>query len=96
MSKIVEKRVRHSSAQWQGMFARFEAEGLSVVEFCRRNRVSPSSFHRWRQLLSGAMPTVAPAAVSSFLELPSVAAPVSERWQIELELGDGVVLRFAR
>ena len=95
MSKIAKKRVRHSSAQWQQMLARFDAEGLSVVEFCRRNHVSPSSFHRWRQLLSGTTPVLAPVA-SSFLELPSIVTPRAGRWQIELELGDGIVLRLAR
>ena len=89
----MKNRVNRSSAQWQELFARYDASGLTVVEFCRRHEVCVSSFYRWRQAVSDTLPV---SAMAPFVELPRAAGPITQRWQIELDLGDGVVLRLAR
>ena len=93
MSKLVKNRVNRSSARWQELFARYDASGLTVVEFCRRHELCVSSFYRWRQAPSDALPV---STMMPFVELPPAASPITQRWQIELDLGDGVVLRLAR
>lgn len=33
--------------EWRGRLAKFDSLGLTVVEFCRRERVSQASFYYW-------------------------------------------------
>ena len=94
MSKHTKKHVRRSTEQWRTLLAAFAGSGLTVDAFCRQNDLCASSFHRWRQAL--AVPTrkaLMPAA--QFIELSPASAP-APRWQFELDLGDGIVLRMAR
>jgi transposase-like protein len=79
--------------------------GLSIREFCRREELSPHTFHSWRRKLRTATrdPAAARAArqrrtasaasprPADFLQLPVARAPQSP-W-IELSLADGTVLR---
>ena len=75
------------------MLAEFTRSGLTVAAFCRDRGVGLATFYLWRQRLSSAPPVSSP----TFLELPGVSVlPQAMRWQIELELGDGIVLRLAR
>lgn len=39
--------------QWQARLSRYSGSGLTVVEFCRREDVSPASFYQWRKKLQG-------------------------------------------
>jgi hypothetical protein len=101
MSAISE-RGRRSRSQWQSLIARAEHSELSITEFCRRESVSTASFYSWRKRLggatSGATLAAAGAEDGAFLELgvlgSEAAGPVS--WDIELELGAGMVLRLRR
>jgi len=38
---------------WQRRFAKFDASGLTVVDFCRREQVSQASFYYWSKRISG-------------------------------------------
>ena len=37
---------------WRDTLLRWHRSGLSVAEFCRRHRLSPSSFYAWRRILA--------------------------------------------
>ena len=37
--------------QWRQRVKRQRESGLSIVEFCRRDKVSPHSFHAWKRKL---------------------------------------------
>lgn len=37
--------------EWRERLQRYAESELSVTEFCQRERVSPSSFHRWKKKL---------------------------------------------
>ena len=83
---------RRTRAQWQRVVAAQMASGLSQAAYCARHRIAYSSFCRWKRELSRQESSVSPA----FIEL-TTATPVSASgWDIELELGDGVVLRLRR
>lgn len=51
---------------WRSRLARFAHSGLTVVEFCRRERVSPPSFYQWRKRLARGLQNA---------KTPSPAAP---------------------
>src|SRR5919109_4291173 len=36
---------------WRSMLAQFDADSLSIRDFCRRHRLREASFHNWRREL---------------------------------------------
>lgn len=95
------RRIKRSEPTWREIFARQAASGLSLLEFCRSEGINPGVFRRWRFKLNGAgqvgkakahrkAPVVAP-----FIDIGAVDAARS-RFEVRLELGDGVVLNIGR
>jgi len=83
------RRIRRSEAEWSEILGRFAASDLTVREFCRRERLSLSSFQRWRSRLGGARP-------AEFVELvptTTVVEPIPA-WSLDFALPNGVQLRF--
>ena len=108
---VKQRREFRSPAQWRAILERFDSTDLTVVEFCRQQGLCVSNFYRWRQLLASGKPTRVPRAMGvdrqgglsapTFVELPAACSAPSRfaatpRWHIELDLGDGIVLRLAR
>ena len=95
------RRIRRSEATWRQLFSRQEASGTTATEFCRREGINKNVFHRWRTALlaTGARSAVnsvpTPAQPASFIDLGALSAP-SSRWEVRLDLGNGVVLSVAR
>ncbi len=96
------KRVRVSRTpdQWQSLFERFEKSGQTRDQFCHQQGISLSSFSRWRTKLRK-QTLVEPTSndVPLFTELASGVQPEGvpvSGWDIELQLGAGVVLRLRR
>jgi transposase-like protein len=93
MSKQVEKggRSSRSGADWERLLAAYEQRTVTREVFCAEAGVSPSTLDYWRKKLRDQG-----SASGGFIEL--VAGNEGERscWDVELALGDGVVLRVAR
>lgn len=104
------KRRRLGERGWREVLRRFDAEGATVGEFCRREGVSQSSLHRWRARLASAPPgDVAlerkpsrkpqKAAASDFVDLGALAAgsvSMDPRLDLKLDLGGGLTLHLVR
>lgn len=92
-------KIRRSRAEWREFLASYERSGLSQQTFCEQHGLALSTFCKWRRDLGSAASTV-PAPVFAELEVSSSPeAPVDPPadhlgWDIELALGDGVVLRI--
>jgi hypothetical protein len=100
MSKV--RRIRRGVAVWQQLISRQGKSGLSVREFCRRERVNAVLFYRWRGKLSGPKPDPQAkvgaresTAVTPFIDLGALGSGGS-RCEVRLEFGGGVVLTLAR
>ena len=96
-------RKRRSASEWREIFERRAASGLSIVAFCQREGIAKSSYERWRtQLVSTARDAgaaVAPAHngfVSAGLLGLRAKPKASERIDLTLELGHGIVLHVVR
>jgi hypothetical protein len=92
---------RRSAAQWRVLVDAFEQSGMSRRAFCTRHGVSASTFGWWRSRLGTAprgVAAVRPDTNAVFVELsaPVAAVPTAAAWDLELELGAGVVLRLRR
>lgn len=87
-----------SAQQWRELIERFDASGAaSVAEFCLREGVSKSAFHRqraqFRAPASQPLPPLKPRFVDlGVIQTPSRAAGL----EIRLDLGDGVTLNLIR
>ena len=102
------RHTRLGEAQWRTLVSAFVESGTTRRAFCAQHGLSVSTFDWWRKRL-GAMPCAArprARADALFVELTAssgaaaAAVPVSHRsmpaWDVELELGAGVVLRVRR
>ena len=97
-------QTRRSAAQWQELVERFKRSGQTRGRFCAAHGLALSTFDLWRRKLRAT-----PAAMNEehpdalFVELTNSAqthAPLTsagtDMWEVELDLGAGVVLRVRR
>ena len=105
MGSGTERAARRSRAQWQSLIERGERSSLGIAAFCRAEGVSTASFYSWRKRLSqapahdsGSASNDTQAPEGRFLDLGALhgAGGAAGRWDIELALGEGVVLRLRR
>ena len=98
MSIIVPSstRCRRTRAQWQRVLASQAASGLSQEDYCAQHSIAYSSFCRWKRELSGVKPLASVAVSAAFVELTPATPAAALRWEVELELGEGVFLRLRR
>ena len=90
--EMAERRgQRRSEAQWQAIIERFASSGLGVEAFCRAESISAASFYRWRQRSLDA-PSGGEPSAPRFFDLGALGG--GERWELELDLGGGRVLRL--
>ncbi len=88
-----QRRVRRSESEWREIFRRFDESALTPEAFCAEHDIVLSSFIRWRKKRRvGLSPAAAPEPVFVELTGKREATP----WEVELELGTGVVLRLRR
>lgn len=78
-------------AGWERLVAEYERGDETRRAFCDERGLSVSSLDYWRRKLREET-----AARPGFIELGSVSTAGSPAWDIELELGGGVVLRLRR
>lgn len=86
-------RVRRSAEQWRKIFDELEASGLDRKTFCERRGLGRETLRRAERRLEQGT-----AVSSRFVEVTPMPVGVepSSGWDVELELGGGVVLRLAR
>ena len=98
------RQARRTAAEWRKLIERFGRSGQTRGDFCAANGLALSTFDLWRRKLGE---TQAPAdeehPESLFVELTNTTEPPGSRiaagmgaWEVELELGAGVVLRLRR
>ncbi|MFW6039156.1 MAG: IS66 family insertion sequence element accessory protein TnpA [bacterium] len=78
-----------SRAEWERLVAEYEHGEETRQAFCVERGVSVSSLDYWRRKLREEQ-------APGFIELGSMSAGGAVTWDIELELGGGVMLRFRR
>ncbi len=93
-STTITRRTRRSEQEWRVVMARFDRSGLGAEALCAREGIALGTFSNWRSRLGRrtAGPKPAPVAPSPFVEL--VGERSKHEFDIELDLGRGVVLRM--
>ena len=96
---------KRSAAEWGALVRAYAKRKGTAPEFCREHGVAVSTLDWWRRRLektsatSGVRSKVRPVAAAqplSFIELPATSSAARTPWDIELELGEGMVLRLRR
>jgi hypothetical protein len=85
-------KVRRSRAEWRKIFERFEASGLSMAAFCRREGIAKGSFSRWKHCFRASE-----GEKADFVEVSPPVEPSPaflEAGEMELVLPGGVRLRW--
>lgn len=80
-----------SRADWEQLLAAYEQRTVSRRAFCAQAEVAPSTLDYWRRKLRDERSTTA-----GFIELAAGSEARQRGWEMELALGDGMVLRLAR
>ncbi|MDH4274110.1 MAG: IS66 family insertion sequence element accessory protein TnpB [Gammaproteobacteria bacterium] len=88
------RRARRNATEWQRLIEEQQRSGLSQETFCRHNDIGYGSFQNWKAKLAGG--DRARSSISDFTELPPFASAPATHWDIELDLGLGIVLRVRR
>ena len=70
MRVLSDGRVRRRRSEWQAIMQAFEKSGLSVVEFCEREKISASVFAAWKRRFSQSE-----ASPPGFVELKASSSP---------------------
>lgn len=93
------RKPRKTRAEWQKLVNDFATAGQSVTDFCKSRQVSYPSFSKWRATLQAGAEKV-PVPSLDFLELsaprPTTNVSLPDHYEIELVLGDQIILRIRR
>jgi len=86
---------RRSAAQWQHLVEEYQQSGLTQKAFSEQHGIAPSAFGYWKRKLSVPSSTDQDNE-SSWLDLSALAIADDQSgiWKIELDLGNGIVLRL--
>lgn len=88
------RRIRRRE-EWRALLSDYDSSDLSQKAFCELHQLSMSSFYQWKKKLTVELPSdnfidITPQPDENFGE-PS--AQSSSAYQVELELGNGIILR---
>ena len=88
---------RRTAEQWRSLIGEQAESGLSQRAFCKRKRLSLSTFTLWKRRLSEAevLASAQSEDQATWIDLGQLASSRSG-WDIELDLGEGVCLRLRR
>lgn len=93
---------RRSASEWQSLIGQQQESGISQKAFCELHNICVSTFTLWKRKLAQTAvipPTQQSAADPEWIELPAnlaSAVPEPSKWDMELELPGGVILRMRR
>ena len=88
------RRPRKTRTQWLAIITEFNQSHLPARTFCTDHDLAYGTFAKWRQRF--AKPTQKKAEPARLIELiqPASSKLEADHWQVELELGNGMILRL--
>ena len=89
-------RIQRTREQWKALVHEFTTSDLTKVAFCKKHGIATSCLYRWQKVfaeqpvLADFIDITQPVAKAT----PEPPAADNKQWQVELELGAGIVLRL--
>ncbi len=93
---MVVDRKRRTRLEWEQILSDYQASGLTQRRFCNERGVAYSSFCYWRKRLSqenGSSPLIEIPMDFNEAEMSGAIRPTPD-WRVELDLGQGIVVRI--
>ncbi len=93
---------RRTQNEWQSLVKEQADSGLSAKAFCANHGIGLASFYQWRKrLTTDGTDVLFDDEQLPFVDVSALASQVSQKadapaWLVELELGNGLVLRLNR
>ena len=90
------QRRRRSVSEWSSIIADHRVSGLSARAYCDQSDLALSTFTKWlrRMRVATAATDVGFVAVGCETQVEQTNSAL--RWDLELDLGDGMALRLRR
>ena len=95
-------KTQRTKAQRKALIDEYTHSGLTQTAFCKQHKIATSSLHQWRRQFSDKPLSSEFIDISEplakIVEVPQAIVedlPQTPHWQVELELGAGVVLRVS-
>ena len=92
-----QKVRRHRTArEWEAVFAQQASSGLSLKAYCQRHGITLSAFYNAKSRFKSKSVVSPPETPGEFIgiSLDAMLPAAPPQWDVELSLGDGVVLRI--
>ena len=95
LSRKRKTRINRSKEQWQTLVHQYETSGLTQQAFCKQHGIAVSGLNKWRKRFSNSVQADFVDITHQLSEAGSQSdAQPDRRWQVELQLGQGLVLRI--
>lgn len=91
MKQGTARRSYHNKQTWQQLIDEWLGSGLGQREFCNQHGVGYSTFCKWKKRILSENHSPVP----ELIEITPPSEPL-RHWDVELELGTGVILRVRR
>lgn len=80
-----QRNIHRSAEDWQSILNAFNESSLTQEEFCKSNRLAPSTFAKWKKQLGGSNSTM----VSDFIDVSpksvtSSSPPTASRFELSI------------
>jgi hypothetical protein len=59
--------IQQKKQHWENVFERQQSSGLSIIQFCRDNKISISTFYTWRNRLTRQIKKTQPQQIIPFV-----------------------------
>jgi hypothetical protein len=89
-------RTRRSDAQWLELLEQQRGSGLTQKAFCEHHGIVVGGFRSAMRRLAEKPRSALTHVESSFVEVGLADMPAPARWDVELCLGEGVVIRLRK
>lgn len=87
-----QRRIRRTADEWRELIAEQSRSGLTQSEFCSQHAIRVATFSTARQRLLGT-DTASTKRLPDFVPVATTAHD-SGHWELELEVGQRVVIRL--
>ena len=93
---VIKSRTQRTRVQKRSLVEQFHTSGLTKTAFCKQRGIATSCLDRWQKTFAAESPSDAFIDITAPVKAAAAAQPQTQdtpHWQVELELGAGVILR---
>jgi len=97
-SQVKRPQVHRTPKQWFQLVNEFDPSQQTIHAYCKKNSIGTSSFYKWKAKL-GLPESIEKEGIPTFVPIQAhvtSSAQQAPEWDLELELGHGIILRLSK